>query len=151
MQWRSAPPASHLLILTGKQQEGLFYDFSFFSRRQVVNFPAWETLPGEAIAPSPDIVGERYRVLEAIAASREPLIILTGMQACLQKLIPPATFSALYLSLQVGAIRDFDRLVVQLQEMGYRQATVAADKGEFAVRGGIIDLFPVASPDPFPH
>lgn len=141
----------HILILTGASQEeiALFHDFTLFTQRPIVDFPAWETLPTDNIPPSPDIVGERYKVLEKIRTSPEPLIILSSLQACLQKLIPAAQFSDLHLHLKVGEEPGFDALISRLEKMGYQRRPVAADKGEFAVRGGILDVFPVSSPDPF--
>lgn len=141
----------HLLILTGTSQEEirLFNDFAFFTSRKVVEFPAWETLPSENIAPSPDIVGERYQTLHEIFHSKEPYIILTSLQACLQKLIPPSQFEDLYLHLAAGNEYPYDKLIVQLEKMGYQRSPVVSDKAQYAIRGGIIDIFPVASPDPF--
>lgn len=141
----------HVLILTGASQEEvrLFHDFSFFTKRSVVDFPAWETLPSENISPSPDIVGERYRALHDITASGQPHIVLTSLQACLQCLIPKKSFSELYLRLKTGDVFVFDDLIKRLIKMGYQRQAVAADKGEFAIRGGIIDVYPVSSPDPF--
>lgn len=141
----------HVLILTGASLEEvrLFHDFAFFTDRPVVDFPAWETMPSEDVPPSPDVVGDRYKVLHEISAGAESYIILTSLQACLQRLIPPAQFKKLYLSLQVGQEYSFDVFIQQLIEMGYHRQPVAGDKGEFAVRGGIIDVFPVSSPDPY--
>lgn len=141
----------HILILTGGSVEEtrLYNDFAAFTDRPVVDFPAWETLPSENIAPSPDIVGDRYRVLRELSAGNQPHIILSSLQACLQKLIPPAYFNQLYLKLTKGQSYSFDNLLALLQKMGYQRTPVASDKGEFAVRGGIIDVFPVSSPDPY--
>lgn len=141
----------HVLVLTGASQEEvrLFHDFAFFCDRPVIDFPAWETLPSEGVAPSPDIVGERYHVLQEIRTSTQPYIILSGLQACLQKLIPPKLFEQLYLELKNGMDFPYELLIEQLNEMGYRRSSVASDKGEYAIRGGIIDVFPVSSPDPF--
>lgn len=141
----------HVLILTGASQEEvrLYHDFPIFTERRVLDFPAWETLPSENIAPSPDIVGERYQALHDLTESKEPFIILSSLQACLQKLIPSGSFQELFLHLSRGKTYSFEWLIVQLVKMGYRRCPVAGDKGEFAVRGGIIDVFPVSSPDPF--
>jgi len=141
----------HILILTGGTQEEsrLFHDFTYFSDRPVVDFPAWETLPNENLPPSPDIVGERYEILKEILNDKEPRIVISHLQACLQRLIQPQQFEDLYWELQVGDTWSFDELVEQLGEMGYVRKPVASDKGEFAIRGGILDLFPVSSPDPF--
>lgn len=141
----------HILILTGASQEEtkLFHDFPFFTGQPAIEFPAWETLPSENIAPSPDVVGERYKVLEEITSSKQPRIILASLQACLQRLIPPQKFKHLYLNIKIKDTVPFDTFISKLNEMGYQRAAVASDKGEFAVRGGIIDVFPVSSPDPF--
>ncbi|MCE5316055.1 MAG: hypothetical protein LLG04_01655 [Parachlamydia sp.] len=141
----------HILILTGASQEEvrLFSDFAFFTDRTVVDFPAWETLPSENIPPSPDIVGDRYKALQEIRGAKQPYIVLSGLQACLQKLIPPGKFSSMYLSLKTGDTISLESLVEHLNKSGYQRRPVASDKGEFAVRGGIVDIFPVSSPDPF--
>lgn len=141
----------HVLILTGASQEEirLFHDFTLFTDRPVVDFPSWETLPSENIPPSPDIVGERYQVLKTLIESSQPHIILTSLQACLQKLISPAVLQNLSLSLKQGKSPPFEDLIQHLIAMGYQQRPIASDKGEFAVRGGIIDVFPVSSPDPY--
>ncbi len=141
----------HVLILTGGSQEEvkLFHDFALFTDTPLVDFPSWETLPTEKIAPSPDIVGERYQVLRDILHSKVPHIILSGLQACLQTLIPPSLFQELYLTLKPGVNPPFEQLLKQLIGMGYQRKPIASDKGEYAVRGGIIDVYPVSSPDPF--
>jgi transcription-repair coupling factor (superfamily II helicase) len=146
-----AATGKHLLILTGASHEEnkLYHDFAFFTKRAVIDFPAWETLPSEGVPPSPDVVGDRYRSLHEMMTTAEPLIILSSLQAVLQKLIPRKTFFSLYLTLKKGDAPGFETLIQKLIEMGYRRNHVASDKGEFAVRGGIIDVFPVSSPDPF--
>lgn len=141
----------NILILTGGSQEEtrLFHDFPIFTQRPIVDFPSWETLPSENIAPSPDIVGERYKVLHEILNHQEPHIILSGLQACLQKVLHPAAFKNLHQILQINQSPPFTQLINKFIEMGYQRKTLSSDKGEFAVRGGIIDIFPVSSPDPF--
>ncbi len=140
----------NILILTGaSQEEGrLFHDFPFFTPRPIINFPAWETLPDENIPPSPDIVGDRYQVLNRLIGRQEPVIILSSLHACLQRLIPPPFFKKLFLKLVRGQSIPFETLIQKLTELGYTRAPVASDKGEFALRGGIIDVFAVSSPDP---
>lgn len=141
----------HILILTGASQEEvrLYHDFPFFTDRPVIDFPAWETLPSENIPPSPDIVGERYQALRHILSSKQPHIILTGLQACLQRLIPPDQFEKHQLVCKVGDTLSFEGLPKQLEEMGYQRKAIVTDKGEFTLRGGIMDVFPVSSPDPY--
>ncbi|MFN4173880.1 MAG: transcription-repair coupling factor, partial [Parachlamydiaceae bacterium] len=139
----------NVLIISGQSTEEmrLFHDFSLFTKCKVIDFPAWETLPSEQIAPSPDIVGERYQVLREI--ENEPAIVLSSLQACLQKLIPKKEFKHLNLLIKIGTPLNFDAFQKKLNEMGYLKSGIASDKGQYAVRGGIIDVYPVSSPDPF--
>lgn len=141
----------HVLILTGASQEEfrLLHDFAFFTDKKAVDYPAWETLPSENVPPSPDIVGDRYKVLQAVSSSAEPIIILSSLQACLQKLIPRSRFCSLHLSLKTGESFSFEKLIKHLNDSGYMRRAMVTEKGEFAVRGGIIDVFPVSSPDPY--
>ncbi len=141
----------HILILTGGSSiEGRLYDdLSYFSNRKIIDYPAWETLPSESIAPSPDTVGERYFALNQILATDEPLIVISSLQACLQRVIPKEKFQNLYLTLKKGDSFTYDNLIEQLKKLGYQRQNIASDKGQFAVRGGIIDLFAVNSPDPY--
>ncbi|MBI3901071.1 MAG: transcription-repair coupling factor, partial [Chlamydiia bacterium] len=138
----------HIVILTSRERH-LFDDFFYFSGQDPLEFPAWETLPSEEVPPSPDIVGERYRVLRAIQESTTPQVILTNLHAVLQKLLSPKRLQNMHLILKEKSEVPFTELPQVLAEMGYHRKSVAADKGEFAVRGGIIDLYPVNSPDPF--
>lgn len=141
----------HVLILTGASQEEvrLFHDFAFFTDMPVLDFPAWETLPTEDIAPSPDIVGERYHALRKLSTTKQPYIVLSSLQACLQKLIVPENFEELYEHFVKGTKYPFDEVIEKLVRMGYQKSPIVSDKGQFAVRGGIIDIFPVSSPDPY--
>jgi len=140
-----------VLILTGAgiEEMRLFHDFPQFTNCTVVDFPAWETLPSENVAPSPDTVGDRYRTLKEVSLRSEPYIVISSLQACLQKVIPQEEFLSLYLTLNVQATLTREQLIDKLEEMGYKRRPVASDKGEYAIRGGIIDLFPVSSPAPY--
>lgn len=137
----------HLVILSYNNR--LIDDFPYFLGRTPLEFPAWESLPSEEIPPSPDIVGERYRILRTIQESQEPLLIVSNLQAILQKVLMPDRLEKLHLVLKKGGEVPLELLPDHLTEMGYHRRPVAADKGEFAVRGGIVDIYPVNSPDPF--
>lgn len=145
-----AATKKNVLILTGAGQEEsrLYHDLTFLADVPVLDFPAWETLPNEDIPPSPDIVGERYDVLRDLNHG-QPRIVLSSLQACLQKVMPRTQFNQMFLTIKIGDELPFEVLCEQLAAMGYVQHPIASDKGEFAVRGGIIDLFPVGSPEPY--
>jgi transcription-repair coupling factor (superfamily II helicase) len=141
----------NILILTGASIEEvrLYHDFKVFSDLPVLDFPAWETLPSENIPPSPDIVGDRYQTLHQIYKSKTPHIVISSLQACLQKLLPPKRFEGLRFYCEVGKPLNFQKTIDRFLEIGYKKSLVASDKGEFAVRGGIIDVYPVSLPDPY--
>ncbi len=140
----------HLLILTGGEREGRLYeDLLFFSKGPVHEFPAWENLPSESIAPSPDVVGERYEVLKAILHAKEPQILLAPVQAALQSMLSPELFKKAQMTLTVGQEYPPEWLVEELGDAGFVRRPVVSDKGEFAVRGGIVDLFPLGKPSPY--
>jgi len=139
----------NLLIITGEMREDrLIEDFIYF-KEKVLAFPSWETLPGEEILPSPDIVGARFDILHKLLTSSTPQIVLCPLQAILQKIPSPSTIKPLFLSLGKGDEIAFGTLEALLSSRGYKRKPVVSDKGEFTLRSGILDLFPVNSPDPF--
>ncbi len=137
-----------VVITGGVSEERLFADCTYFGLSQVVDFPAWETLPGEDIAPSSDIVGKRLQILAELASEILPRIIVCPLQACLQKLPPPSLVQKTCRHVKKGDEVSFSSFQEQLTSLGYQRMAVASDKGEFAVRGGIIDLFPLSATDP---
>lgn len=140
----------NIVIITGGERETkLLDDLLFFAEKRILSFPAWETLPGEEIAPSPDIVGKRFETLGALLSRKEPSILLTPLQGILQKLCTPKTFKDKVLKVKKGEKIPFDLLPELLVDLGYKRETVAADKGQFAIRGGILDVFPLSSFDPY--
>ncbi|MBX7066245.1 MAG: transcription-repair coupling factor [Parachlamydiales bacterium] len=145
----AAKKRSVLLITGGTREDRFFDNLSYFCPGKAVEFPAWETLPGEEIPPSPDIIGKRFEALHTLIHAKEPKIVLCPLASLLQKIVPKEAASTLLHRWKKGTKIPFDSLPELLTNLGYKQAAVVSDKGEFAVRGGILDLFPVASPDPF--
>jgi len=139
-----------VLLITGGMREDRFYDnLSYFCPGVAVEFPAWETLPGEEIAPSPDIIGKRFEALHALIHKKGPSILLCPLPSLLQKVIPKEALAPLLHRWKKGSRMPFSSLAQWLTELGYVRSAVVSDKGEFALRGGILDLFPVASSDPY--
>lgn len=140
----------NILVITGGSREDKFLDnLSYFAPGQALDCPAWETLPGEEIAPSPDIIGKRLEVLYEILQAKHPKIIIAPLQAVLQKILSKEKLLALYHVWKKGDTLSFDDLPKLLTELGYKRSTVVSDKGQFSVRGGILDVFPVSSTDPY--
>lgn len=114
-----------------------------------LDFPAWETLPSEKIEPSSDIVGERASVLYRLSQKKSKDVIVTSLQSLLVPLLSPKEFQHLFVYLKKGEEIDFQLLIEKLVSLGYERTTLVNDKGQFAVRGGIIDLFPSSETKPF--
>ena len=95
------------------------------------------------------MVGDRFLTLKKLAQSKEPQIVFASLQACLQKLLPKERFEEMFFEMKKGQIIPFKPFIKKLTEMGYQRVPITQDKGQFSVRGAIIDLFPVSSPDPF--
>ena len=140
----------NILIITGGERETRLYDdLTFFSEKDVLSFPAWETLPGEEIIPSADIIGKRFEILNTLLKDSHPQIILTPLQGVLQKVCHPETLKNKQMTIKKGDEIPFDLLPEMLVDLGYVRTSIAADKGEFAIRGGIVDIFPLSSFNPF--
>ena len=139
-----------ILIITGGTREDVLFDnLSQFAPNSVIEFPAWETLPGEEIPPSSDILGKRFEALHTLLSKKEPCIVLCPLPSLLQKIAPQKIISPLFSTWKKKARIPFDSLLAHLTTLGYKRVDVVSDKGEFALRGGILDLFPTSSTDPF--
>ncbi|MCB1512345.1 MAG: transcription-repair coupling factor, partial [Hyphomicrobiaceae bacterium] len=124
---------------------------SFFApKTRVVSLPAWDTVPYDRVGPHTDIVADRLAALVrlALGAGKEPLVVLTTVNAVLQRL-PPRTFIRQALrQLAPGQRVDMSRLIQRLTHGGFVRTGTVMEPGEFAVRGGILDLFPPGRPKP---
>lgn len=140
---------SILLITGGVREDKLFDNLSYFCPNAVLEFPSWETLPGEEIPPSPDILGKRFEALHTLIHRKEPAIFLCPLASLLQKVLPKEALHPLLHTWKKGTRIPFDSLPEFLTSLGFSRSPVVSDKGEFAIRGGILDLFPVSSSDPF--
>ena len=122
----------------------------FFSHEapEVIRFPDLETLPYDQFSPHQDIISERIKCLATVASRRQGLLILP-ITTFLQKVAPPAFIYQHSLSVRVGNIIEPTDLREQLAEYGYRNVSQVEEHGEYAVRGSILDLFPMGSKKPF--
>ncbi|MBX6320442.1 MAG: transcription-repair coupling factor [Rhodospirillaceae bacterium] len=120
---------------------------------EVLTFPAWDCLPYDRVSPHRDIVSRRIDTLTRLAvpprAGRRPVrVVLATVAAFLQRVPARRAFDGAVLEVERGATIGQDRLVDFLLRSGYLRASTVHEPGEFAVRGGIIDLFPPGSETP---
>lgn len=139
-----------VLIVTSREGHArLLDDLETLSDIPIYEMPAWEALPGEEIRPSPDIMGKRLGILHTLTEQEGPSILLTPLQSALQLLPSRSTLKQQFWRWSLGDEIPFDEIAPLLRDLGYERQRIATDKGQFALRGGIIDIFPSSSPTPF--
>ncbi len=116
----------------------------FAPELEVIRFPAWDCLPYDRAGPSLRCSSERMAALTRLQAPRgtRPQLIVTTANAVTQRTLTPFRIRQLSARLYPGARMDRDRLADLLSANGYSRVNTVADHGEFAVRGGLVDLFP---------
>lgn len=122
----------------------------FVPSQQVAFFPAWETLPHERLSPSGDTIGARMAILRKLANPKETgevKYLVTSVRAAIQ---PMASGLGQIAPLVINEGQTFaqEKVIEQLNFLGYERVELVDRRGQFAVRGGIIDVFPPAAPHP---
>ena len=116
---------------------------------RIRRFPAWDCLPFDRVSPSPHLVGQRIKTLAQCAQTPpKNAIILTTINAWLQKVPPPAYFKQGQFALAVGARLKLADFTAYAEANAYHRTNTVREVGEYAVRGGIIDVFPTGSVNP---
>ncbi|WP_207457749.1 transcription-repair coupling factor [Azospirillum sp. SYSU D00513] len=130
---------------------------SFFAPAlEVVQFPAWDCLPYDRVSPNGGIVARRVDALTALIGKQradsktpgKPFVILTTVNAVVQKVPPRASFANAVFTAKLRDRIDVEKLQRYLTDNGYSRAQTVREPGEFAVRGGIIDMFPPGTEEP---
>jgi transcription-repair coupling factor (superfamily II helicase) len=114
----------------------------------IYNFPDWETLPYDLFSPHQELVSKRLETLYRLPSLNKGVLVLP-VSTLLQRLCPPSYIQQQSLVLKAGQELPLETLRQQLSEAGYRNVSEVHEHGEFAVRGSLLDLFPMASDAPF--
>ncbi|MGN6112593.1 MAG: transcription-repair coupling factor [Luteimonas sp.] len=114
----------------------------------VVPFPDWETLPYDRFSPHPEIVGQRLAALVALPALARGVVVVP-VQTLLQRLPPLRYVVGSSFDVRTGQRLDLDAEKRRLEAAGYRNVPQVLDPGDFAVRGGLLDVFPMGADAPF--
>lgn len=136
------------LVVTSTQEEAeeLREDISSFIE-EVALFPSWEILPYELLSPHHEITGLRLSALDRLQMG-EDFIVVAPVRAILPRIIPPQTLSVSKLKLTQGQSLNMKNFLSHLTTLGYERIEMVEAKGEFSVRGGIVDLYPATSKQP---
>ena len=116
---------------------------------EILRLPAWDCLPYDRVSPNPEIVAERVATLtRLLEPAQRPRILLTTINALVQKVPPPETFRGATMALRKGGRAAPEALAAFLEANGYHRTGTVMEHGEYAMRGGIVDLYPAGESDP---
>ena len=116
---------------------------------EAISIPGWDTLPYDRVSPSADLAAKRCAGLARLAQSRDtPLLVVSTASALVQRVPPIEKMKAASLFVKLGATVEQTQLIDYLAANGYIRSGTVRERGEFAIRGGLIDLFSPTSPEP---
>ena len=147
----AAPARRPILIIAAgaREAESLFDDLNFFLgeedspvplRRRVQLFPSWEVLPFEKLSPHPENIAGRLEGLYRLVEDPAPILIATPA-ALMQRVIPKESLKRSYLYLVAGEELRRDSLLQHLVAWGFQNVPLVEERGDFSLRGGIVDIF----------
>ena len=145
----AASSKSPLLLVTTstRHAEELTAEISsWIGKDQVINFPAWETLPHERLSPKADTVTSRFKALNKINQNNTRIVVCS-IRALLQPIIAN-DLSSSRISIKNEETFVMSELISLLIRFGYTRSDLVERRGEFAIRGGILDLFPADKEHP---
>ncbi|MFJ3491697.1 transcription-repair coupling factor [Leifsonia aquatica] len=152
---QNASQAVMVITATGRESEAVRAALPcVLPEAEIVEFPAWETLPHERLSPSAEIVGKRLTALRRLVDwgtgdRKKPFILVASVRAALQPLADNLTDYATTDLVAGGRGFDLAGLASQLVDLAYARVDMVTRRGEFAVRGGILDVFPPTADHPY--
>src|SRR6266567_829810 len=151
---RANPPATSLLVICrdGPRMAQLARALSFFAPEiEISEFPAWDCLPYDRVSPQSGVVAQRMIALSRLARLKgreRPGIVLTTVNAASQRVPPRELMAAQSLAAAPGNVLAMDGITKWLELNGYNRTSTVREPGDYAVRGGIVDLYPPGIGDP---
>ena len=140
------------VVLTPDTQTALRleHELSFFLQDEypILHFPDWEVLPYDVFSPLPEIVSERLKALAKLPEVTRGALVLS-ISTLMHRLAPREHILANSFSITIGSTFNLDLNRIKLEAVGYQCVSQVVQHAEFAVRGSIVDLFPMGSKYPF--
>jgi len=145
-----APRALLHVALDDQRLAVLADQLAFFNPGiEVVRFPAWDCLPYDRVSPNAELVARRIATLaRLVRGNTKPLIVLTTVNAILQRVVAKPVISGATFTAAPGNRVESEKLLAFLAHNGFSRTGTVVDPGDFAVRGGIIDIFPPGAENP---
>ncbi|WP_293775259.1 transcription-repair coupling factor [uncultured Corynebacterium sp.] len=148
--WAIGTLAHHAPVLvvtaSGREAEDLTAELAAMLGDKVVYFPAWETLPHERLSPAPDIVGKRARVLDLVGTGKAKVVVTSARGYCQPILSEVEGREPIFLKEEDE--HELSHILSELEFRAYKHVDMVAKRGEYATRGGILDVFPTTSDYP---
>ncbi|MDX5332555.1 MAG: transcription-repair coupling factor [Gammaproteobacteria bacterium] len=141
------------LLVTADSQSAyrLEQELRFFGEAAdlpILSFPDWETLPYDVFSPHEDIISQRLETLHRLPSLGQGVLVVP-VTTLMHRIAPRDFLSAHTLMMDVGERLDIDALRQRLEQAGYRHVSQVMEHGEFALRGSIVDLFPMGANHPY--
>jgi len=140
------------LVVTPTTAEAFHFEqaLQFFvgDSLEIYTFPDWETLPYDLFSPHQDIVSERLKTLYRLPSLQRGILVLP-VSTLMQRLCPPSFLHGHAMIISTGDELPINEFRSKLADAGYRSVSEVTEHGEYAVRGSLMDLFPMASDRPF--
>ncbi|MBE7364405.1 transcription-repair coupling factor [Corynebacterium aurimucosum] len=148
--WAIGTLAHHAPVLvvtaSGREAEDLTAELTAMLGDKVAYFPAWETLPHERLSPAADIVGKRARVLDLVGAGKAQVVVTSARGYCQPILSKVEGRAPIFLKEEDE--HELAHILSELEFRAYKHVDMVAKRGEYATRGGILDVFPTTSDYP---
>ncbi|WP_374576462.1 transcription-repair coupling factor, partial [Phenylobacterium sp.] len=126
--------------------------FRFFAGGvEILQFPSWDCLPYDRAGPSPGVAAQRMTTLARLAQgldAKKPVLLVASVAAMIQRVPPKASVTGATWSARVGNAVEIADLERYFAVNGYQRASTVSEKGEFAIRGGVIDVYPPSAEEP---
>ena len=137
------------IIITFSEQKAreLYEEYRFFDK-DAVYYPARDILFYQSDIRGNLLTGQRMTAIKALLTRKHPVIVTT-FDALMDRLVPPKIIAESILCYQVGDTMDLEQVAHKLVQMGYERNYQVEASGQFAVRGGILDIFPLTEENPY--
>lgn len=154
MQLAEAQGRSLVYVGSGRMEaEDAYEDMQTFAASlECVHLPAWEVLPTDTMNPTDDIVAERMNGLNALMraqADGKPVALAISVRSLLQQVINRTRLDADTVDIRVGDEHDLETLAKRFSGLGYSRELMVEQRGDFSIRGGILDIFPISAELPY--
>lgn len=138
-----------LIIAPGEREANVLADelAGFLPGLAVRLFPVWQLPPYQVLAHSKEVAAQRLQVLESVIRG-DRTVIIAPAEALLRRLVPPGDFSSAALRLATGGRVAPSELLRSLHTMGYERVDLVEERGQFGLRGGILDIYPMTAHRP---